>query len=526
MSKVGGTLSKSANNINNILNKPQNYFKGVANRTVGNALTNVGSKLATNNGILGTIGNGMQTYGSSLAGTTGTTTGASAGGSTVGGAAAGPIASLITAAIIGANRNGAEEDAENLTNITKNAVNQTASETEQQLEQNKQNTDNILKESMNNLGVSNDGIVTGGAAPIDENYTNNLIQEYMNNLREQGYTDDVVNGVQYGLNNGNKDIAEWLSQYNSGAGKDNPIAIPQTDEEIAKARELAQKGNTQEGGIVENQQEKNPTWLDKLVSGVSDLQRGYEENKNNEFKPTNWTDKQFQVSDNQKVDKGKMARIGEVAGSISRFAEKPGVQALLAGGLAGALTGNPLYGLGVAQKFGEQRARTNAYRDILKQNGVDYNPGLFGSITDKDVNTSMTPQYKEALNNIAKAKLEENQNWHEMLGEIYKQRNDINKEKLNETINNNAQKLKIAQQNADSNRIRANKTGQKAKSSSKTGGKGTKTTTKPQEHKDWNTDISGYMQIRSNPQYADRINEARARFLNKYGVDPDKYIKL
>ena len=39
--------------------------------------------------------------------------------------------------------------------------------------------------------------------------------------------DNVVNGIGKGLNNGVPEIRDWINQYNSGVGRNNPLGIEQ-----------------------------------------------------------------------------------------------------------------------------------------------------------------------------------------------------------------------------------------------------------------------------------------------------------
>ena len=517
MSALGGNITNGANAVTNTLNAPQNYFKGFANRTVGAGLQNVGNYLAQKAGLAGTLGTGMQNLGASMAGnaaatglgTTAATTGATAAGAGATGAAAGtgaaasggaaaggagaaafsnPVTALVALgamAAMGANRKRAKKSGQALLNSTTQDVNEGADNALAQTQQNAANLQAQSQEAFNN------GIMTGGAAPAQQQLT--PIQEYQEYLRGQGYSDDVINGVPQGLNSGNKEIADWISQYNKGTGKDNPINIPQTDEEIAAAK-AGTFNNLQTGNATANVKQGI---LDKFINGITDLSKGYQENKENAFKPENLA---------RDDSKNKMTRIGEVAGTISRAAQKPAVQALLAGGLSTALTGNPLYGLGQAYKFGNNRANTNIYQEALKKQGIDVNTGMLGSLGSSDFNSLMTPQYKEAMNNIALAKLQEAQNYHDMLIQDRMQRTANMKDYRDK-------KLVIDNKKADN-------------AAKKGTGSGSKKTPKVTDHPDWNQDLADFSSVISNPRYAARADEAKARFIKKHGVDPMKYIKF
>ena len=107
-----------------------------------------------------------------------------------------------------------------------------------------------------------------------------------------------------------------------------------------------------------------------VASGVDDFLKGYRENKNQSF---DWNNLQADSS------KGVMQRLGEGAGTIARVVQNPVVQGIVAGGLSGILSGDPLYGLSSAFKYANSKYKTNMYKDILAQQGVDIgnNNGIF-----------------------------------------------------------------------------------------------------------------------------------------------------
>ena len=510
ISALGGNITNGANTVSNTLNAPQNYFKGFANRTIGTGLQNAGNYLAQKTGLANTIGTGMQKLGASIVGNTAATTGATAAGAGATGAAAGTgaaasggaaaggagaaafsnpvtaLAALGTMAAMGANRNRAKKGGQALLNSTDQEVNQGADNALTQTQQNAANLQAQSQEAFNN------GIITGGAAPVQQQLT--PIQEYQEYLRGQGYSDDIVNGVPQGLNGGNKDIADWINQYNAGTGKDNPINIPQTDEEIAAAK-AGTFNNLQTGNAIANVKQGI---LDKFINGIADLSKGYQENKENAFKPENL------VRDDSK---NKMTKIGEVAGTISRAAQKPAVQAILAGGLSAALTGNPLYGLGQAYKFGSNRANTKIYQEALKKQGIDADTGMLGNLSSRDMDALMKPQYKAVEQQMA---------------------NELLKERIrhNQEMENHYKMIDAArQQNANTNEYKA-KNGTTVKHVGGSGGSKSKKTPKVTDHPDWNQDLADFSSVISNPRYAARADEAKARFIKKHGVDPMKYIKF
>ena len=200
-------------------------------------------------------------------------------------------------------------------------------------------------------------------------------------------------------------------------------------------------------------------------------------------------------------DKSKMGRFGEAFGTVGRAVQTPAVQALIAGGLSTALTGNPLYGLGMAQKFGNARAMSNIYQDVLAKQGIETNPGMFGQISHRDMDAIMTPELKKIY---------------------YQSLADWRTQKLINDKDYKDQKLEIDKQNADSRAVSA---GAAATRADKYNG-GAGRSNKPENHPDWNDDLAGFTTIYTDPRYASKANEAKIRFMAKQGVDQMKYIKL
>ncbi len=616
MSKIGGNLSNGASSLTKTLNAPQNYYKGFANRTIGTGLQNVGKALAGQTGAIGTIGNVLSNTGATMAGTTaagtgaatagtaattgataagtaaGTTaatgaattgaatgaaagSGAAAGGSAASGAAmSNPVTALIALGVMaamGANRKRAKKSGQALMQATNQMAEAGNQESEQRLAATQQSTQAL--QDMANQSLMN-GVMTGGAANI-QNPDGSIDtfpttkSAFSNSLKNVGWDDKTINSALNGLNLGNKEMSDYINAYNQTAADGQQITIPKTQEEIEKARMLADGINPQQQGNVQTTEQVKQGLLDKFINGITDFSRGYQENRNTAFNPNNLAQKQFQEtvtkpnqtlvdyqqsllnkgydnnivnavaqgknsgnkeiadwinnnpdafqpqSETKYYDKSKMGRFGEAVGTISRIAQNPATQAIVAGGLSTALTGNPLYGAGMAYKFGNQRQMSNIYQDVLAKNGVDVDTGLFGNITSSDMNALMTPKYKEALNNIALAKLQETQNYHDLMMKYY---ND----KLEETKKNNAEKIAVANKNADARQTSANASVVRANKA----GTGKGKTVKPQDNPEWNNDLAGFTQIVTNPRYANKAGEAKARFIKKYGVDPMKYVKL
>lgn len=343
------------------------------------------------------------------------------------------------------------------------------------------------------------GVFKGNAKPSE---MLNPIAQYQDYLKQNGYADNVVNGVSQGLNSGDKDIADWINQYNNGAdGQKNPIRIPKTAEEIELAKQGQFNVPTQVGGLTANTT-NNKNFIDSLASGLGDFQKGFQENKENAFKPENM------ISDDSK---STMNKIGEGVGTVARVLEKPATQAIIAGTLS-AMNGNGIVpAIADGYKMGTQRARSNMYQDALRKNGVDIDTGVLGNITSNDMNALLTPQYKEADRKLAEAKLNQQILYQNALMDRYQK-------ELEEKVRHNQETEKTNQTRANASVIRANKVG--------TGKTPTTKTPKPQEHKDWGNDLAGYSQRLTDPRYSSQIPNMKAKFIQKYGVDPDKYIKL
>lgn len=591
MSNVGGNISNGATSVSNTLNKPVNYFKGHANGIINSGLQKLG--LANTGASVGSgIGAGTSaastgagaTAGTTAAGAAGATTGAAtgaattagtagatgaatgtaagtaggtaagstaaggaaAGGGAAGAAAAGGLAALAVMALMGNNRKRAKKSGQALMGMTNDIV--------------KQGQDSALQDTQANTAALQEqaaqalqqGTMTGAAAPIENNNFPTTKDQFTQSLKNVGWDDLTINSALNGLNLGNKEMSDYINAYNQTAADGQAITIPQTDEEIAAARALA---NGQQQGQVQTTENVKQGILDKFINGITDFSRGYNENRNTAFNPNNLAQKQFQEtvtkpnqiladyqqsllnkgydnnivnavaqgknSGNKEIadwisknpdafqpqtetkyyDKSKMGRLGEAFGTVGRAVQTPAVQALIAGGLSTALTGNPLYGLGMAQKFGNARAMSNIYQDVLAKQGIQANPGMFGSISSRDMDAIMTPELKKIY---------------------YQSLADWRTQKLINDKDYKDQKLEIDKQNADSRAVSAGAAATRADKYK--GGAGG--SNKPENHPDWGSDLAGYYQRLTDPRYASQVANMKAAFIQKYNVDPDKYIKL
>lgn len=357
------------------------------------------------------------------------------------------------------------------------------------------------KKLLSAIGQQNspdNGKITGGASNfIEENDDYNPIEAYKDTLRQQGLSDEIVNGVEQGLNYGNQNIAQWQEQYNNGAGRNNPIRIPKTEEEVALARQGQFNVPAQQGNVT-----TQPTLIDKIANGLNDIKQGYQENLNNGFAPEN-------LQSNQ--NKNTMNRIGEFAGTVNRVSRNPIVQGLVGGALSTALTGNPMFGAMVGTGMANAKQMSQIYQNALKKHGVDVGDlGSFGAIGQKSFSTLMQPEYKEAVNNIALAKLEEAKLQHELLNQ-YKQK-----------------ELEIKQQNANTNEYKAKNgtTINHVGGGSKSGGSKTSPLNQEKATQSYANDLAEYYNIYQSGNLA-KINYAKQQFLKRHkGINPDKELGL
>lgn len=459
LQNTGNVLRSSSNAINDTLNAPQNVFKGYAKKFTGNAAAKLGQYLSNKTGVANTIGQGLTSLGSSLGG--GTAAGGTAAGGTAaaGAAALGPAAIAAIGAMVlgGKNRKQARKNSEAAVRASNQAVSQSAEDALSQTQQ--------FAESMQNEDVRN----------------------YQDYLRQNGYSNDVINGIPQGLNSGHKEIAEWINQFNNGAGKTSPIRIPTTQEDIEKARAGNFNVPTQIGGIEENKEVKSGI-LNNLLNGIRDFSQGYQENRTQGFSPEN-------LEPNDK--KNRMTRLGEVFGTGARMMQNPLMQGLVAGGLSTAFTGDPLYGLGQGYKFANNRQMSNIYQKALKDRGIEVSPNTFGNVEREDFDSIMTPIYKQWENELRKTYYDTLADYRAgMLGNAER--------KAEIDANYKKEKLAIDKKNSESNAIRARKTGSN--------------NSKNYDTAEFNKNL-GYFQKLLYSGDVDSINKADALMIGAYGKD-------
>ena len=226
------------------------------------------------------------------------------------------------------------------------------------------------------------GVMTGGASPIDNI---DLIADQEKYMRDNNFTPEQIKGLRQGLNYGNADVADWIDQYNKGAGKENPIRIPTTEQEI----ELAKAGRfnpvPQEASVDEKK-----TLKDLIMQNIGDslggFAEGYRENRNNGFTPDNLVNRKMANGS----DKTILNRAGEALGTLNRLATNPLVQGGLAGLAYGIDKGDALYGLGKGVEWAGNKAKSNMYAKELGQQ-----PTIFGNVDANDYKALTTNAYRQ-----------------------------------------------------------------------------------------------------------------------------------
>lgn len=322
------------NKINDLSSKTQNFGEGLSN--AGDYLSNNFSSMDKIGNGLQSVGNALQTGANAVQKVIPTSTGAINAigtkiGSAIGGGATGAAGGSVASGAAAAGPIGA------LAALGMMAVQGTnrnrAKQTNEQSVQSAQEQINIAKDRLAQT-QQNSELLANQNEIIPNNSVQNFENDYLNK-----YSGDTQNLI---------------------------------DSYIQSA---FQKNNNPENTVNLSDEQMKQDVFNKLADGLGDFLTGYKENRENAFTPDN-----LRPVDN----KGFMQRMGEGAGTIARIAQKPLVQGLAAGGLSTVLTGNPLYGLGMANKFANNKMNSDLYQQILKNQGVnfdDYN----GVITSDDM---------------------------------------------------------------------------------------------------------------------------------------------
>lgn len=254
-----------------------------------------------------------------------------------------------------------------------------------------------------------------------ENPLFNMITAKTDDWKKQGISDEAIQGVAQGLNSGNKELAQFIT--------DNKINTPKTAEEIALAKEGKFNNYTPVAGTIS----ENP----RVGGALPNFINGYRENTNNGFNLENWTN-------NMGLDghkKGLAYRVGEGLGTAARFLDSPFGRGLLTAGIVSGTGGSGLEALVYGGNSGvlNQNLRTNdkLYRNELKQTYQQsiMNDPRYSTLTsaeDKQIQDyiKQSPEYLNAktdeeratiagnmYNSLASEKIASKQN--EALQEVY-----------------------------------------------------------------------------------------------------------
>lgn len=371
--------------------------------------------------------------------------------------------------------------------------------------------------------------------------------------------DKVADGIGQGLNNGVPEIADWINQYNNGAGRNNPLG--------QVAEQPAQDGQILQGGV--NQKSDLKT---NLSNAWSDFQRGYKENVKNGFQPANLFNQQFSEtvtrpseqlvnyqnqlreqgideniinavaegknSGNKDIanwiaqnpdalnpvtetigrDKTIMGRLGEGLGTLARVADKPLVKSLLVGGLVGATGGSPAdmlnYGVKTGSIAQQAQLRNDLYRQKLKQLGysdaeLDTIKGYVGDDIYKTISDGV---YKE---NMA--------DYRNMMAQIAQDKADTDAMYKSGSLGIKQGLLDVAKQNAATNARRANIYQQIANQGGRSGyvegGKNSGS-----KNPMYGKHLAEYNAILQSGD-ENKIKYAQNKFIETYGEDPNRALK-
>lgn len=320
-------------------------------------------------------------------------------------------------------------------------------------QQTMQNAENQTRAMMNDLDTPNTlqtynpdnyniGQLTGGAAPATQGNINaQVYQNYLNNNPIQADNipqEEVKNGLLNKFVNGITDFSRgYQENRNNGFNPNNLLADKFTET-------ITTPANTQKITDYQNELANNTAyndWANRAGVDKAEAIKAIAEGKNSGNADVDkWIkenpDAYKETTTTKTYDKGKMGKVGEFVGSVARVAQNPLVQGALVAA-AGAAMGNP-FALASGYKFAKDRAMSNIYENALKNYGIDIpNAGLFGNYDSRDFNALIAPQYKQVMADLAKAKLLEQQNYH------------------NQMIENQKQLNGIRQQNADTNKQKA-----------------------------------------------------------------------
>ena len=228
------------------------------------------------------------------------------------------------------------------------------------------------------------------------------------------------NIVEQGLNQPSSAITESLQQPEIVIPEFNQPEVVQATPEQDKTGMVANILNSVKGmaGKVDNTvdltQDKIGGMVDKAVAkvkpGVNDFIAGYKDNRNNSLQEgdfyKNWQEQEqqpVQTTDEQgntvlqggteELKKSIMARLGEMAGTTTRLASNPYVQALIAGGIYKATGGDTGESIKYGVDWAQNKAKSDYYAKALGQQ-----PGVLGGVYGADdYNAQVNKHYKDQM---------------------------------------------------------------------------------------------------------------------------------
>lgn len=234
--------------------------------------------------------------------------------------------------------------------------------------------------------------LTGRTVSVDNPTINQPLLDYQNQLRNQGFDENTVNGVAQGLNSGNKDIAAKIDELG--------INKPQSQADI----DLAKQGQF-------NTPTLSTETIAKFQPGFfNNFGAGFKENFSTPISANNFG--QNTLADGS--PKGFGYRAGEALGTLGRVLESPLGRGLLTAGIVGATGGSGLEALAYGGQAGliNQTSRMNdqMYRNTLK-NDYGYSDEDLGQIRgyiNKDTfNNIVNSNYKSNMNTYRNKKLDQ-----------------------------------------------------------------------------------------------------------------------
>lgn len=228
------------------------------------------------------------------------------------------------------------------------------------------------------------------------------------------------NIVEQGLNQPSSAVTESLQQPEIVIPEFNQPEVVQATPEQDKTGMVANILNSVKGmaGKVDNTvdltQDKIGGMVDKAVAkvkpGVNDFIAGYQDNRNHSLQEgdfyKNWQEQEqqpVQTTDEQgntvlqggteEIKKSIMAKLGEMAGTTTRLASNPYIQALIAGGIYKATGGDT----GESLKYGVDWAQNKAKSDYYAK-ALGLQPGVLGGVYGADdYNAQVNKYYKDQM---------------------------------------------------------------------------------------------------------------------------------